>query len=63
MLFDKLTSGRKRNIIIFIFRIKSSQLKIKKTFVFLEHLKRNEGKFDPIVYQEDCRIFREKNAL
>ncbi len=63
MLFDKLTAGRKRNIIIFIYRIKSSQLKIEKTFVFLEHLKRNKGIFDPIAYQEDCRIFRAKNTF
>ncbi len=30
LLFDKLTPGRKRNIIIFVSRIKSSQLKIEK---------------------------------
>ncbi len=63
LLFDKLMPGRKRNIIIFISRIKSSQLKIEKTFVFLDHLKRNKGKFDPIVFQQDCKVYREKNAL
>ena len=62
-LFDKLTPGKQRNIIIFISRIKSSQLKIEKTFVFLEHLKRNKGKFNPILFQEDYKNFREKNKL
>lgn len=60
ILFDKLTPGKQRSIIYFISRTKSSQLKIEKTFVFLEHLKKNKGKFDPIIYQEESRIFREK---
>ena len=63
LLFDKLTAGKQRNIIIFISRIKSSQLKIEKSFVFLEHLKRKKGKFDPIEYQNECREFRLKNSF
>ena len=63
MLFNKLTSGKQRSIIYLISKTKSSQLKIEKTFVFIEHLKRNKGNFNPIVYQEDCRIFREKNTF
>ena len=63
LLFYKLTPGKQRSIIYFISRTKSSQIKIEKTFVFLEHLKRNKGKFDPLVYQEDCRIFRAKNSF
>jgi Bacteriocin-protection, YdeI or OmpD-Associated len=62
-LFEKLTPGRKRSFLVFISKTKNSQLKIEKCFVFLEHLKRNKGKFDPIIFQEDCRIFREKNKL
>jgi Bacteriocin-protection, YdeI or OmpD-Associated len=62
-LFEKLTPGRKRSFLVFISKTKNSQLKIEKCFVFIEHLKRNKGKFDPIVYQEDCRIFREKNKM
>jgi hypothetical protein len=62
-LFEKLTPGRKRSFLVYLSRTKNSQLKIEKSFVFLEHLKRNKGKFDPILYQEDCRIFREKNKL
>lgn len=63
ILFDKLTPGKQRSIIYFISRTKSSHLKIEKTFVFVEHLKRNKGKFDPIAYQEECRIFRLKNSF
>ena len=63
MLFDKLTLGKQRSIIYVISKSKSSQLKIEKTFVFLDHLKRNKGKFDPIIYQEDYRIFRLKNSI
>lgn len=60
LLFEKLTAGKQRSIIYLLSKTKNSQLKIEKAFVFLEHLKRDKGKFDPIVYQEDCRIFREK---
>ncbi len=62
-LFEKLTPGRKRSFLVFISKTKNSQLKIEKCFVFLEHLKRNKGKFDPIVYQEDCRKFRAQNSF
>ncbi len=63
LLFDKLTPGRKRSIIYLISKTKSSQLKIEKAFVFLEHLKRNKGIFDPVLYQEDCKEFRLKNSF
>ena len=49
MLFDTLTPGKQRSIIYFISKTKSSQIKTEKTFVFLDRLKRNKGKFDPIV--------------
>jgi hypothetical protein len=62
-LFEKLTSGKKRSIIYLISKTKNSQLRIEKSFVFLEHLKRNKGKIDFRIYQEDCRIFREKNSF
>jgi hypothetical protein len=62
-LFEKLTSGKKRSIIYLISKTKNSQLRIEKSFIFLQHLKRNRGKFDPIMYQQDCRTFREKNSF
>lgn len=62
-LFKKLTSGKQRSIIYLISKTKNTQLRIEKSFVLLEHLKRNKGKFDPIVYQEDCRVFNAKNSF
>jgi Bacteriocin-protection, YdeI or OmpD-Associated len=62
-LFEKLTSGKKRSIIYLISKTKNSQLRIEKSFVFIEHLKRNKGKIDFRMYQDDCRNFREKNSF
>ncbi len=62
-LFEKLTSGKKRSIIYLILKVKNPELRIEKSFVLLEHLKRNKGKFEPILFQEDLRNFRAKNVL
>ncbi len=61
LLFEKLTSGKKRSIIYLISKTKNTQLRIEKSFVLLEYLKRNKGKFKPILFQEDCREFRMKS--
>ena len=61
LLFQKLTPGKKRSIFYMLSKTKNSQLKIEKSFVFVEHLKRNKGKFDFQTYQEDCKNFRDKN--
>ncbi|MBC7523251.1 MAG: hypothetical protein H7239_02270 [Flavobacterium sp.] len=63
LLFKKLTSGKQRSIIYLISKTKNSQLRIEKSFVILEHLKRNKGKFDPILFQEDCRKFGAQNKF
>jgi hypothetical protein len=63
LLFEKLTSGRKRSFLVYLSKTKNSQLKIEKSFVFLEHLKRNKGRFDPILFQEDYKKFRNKNTF
>lgn len=63
LLFEKLTSGRKRSILYMISKTKNPQLKIEKSFVVLEHLKRNKGKFDLLLFNEDYKNFRDKNAL
>jgi Domain of unknown function (DUF1905) len=63
LLFDKLTSGRKRSILYLISKTKNSHLKIEKSFVVLEHLKRNKGKFDLVLFNEDYKNFRAKSAL
>ncbi len=62
-LFEKLTSGKKRSIIYLISKVKNPELRIEKSFVLVEHLKRNKGKFEPILFQEDCRNFREKTSF
>ncbi|MBC7640767.1 MAG: YdeI/OmpD-associated family protein [Flavobacterium sp.] len=63
ILFDQITSGKKRSIIYLISKTKNPQLQIEKSSVFLEHLKRNKGKFDPIIFQDDYRKFRENNKF
>jgi hypothetical protein len=63
LLFEKLTSGKKRSIIYLISKVKNPELRIEKSFVLVEHLKRNKGKFEPILFQEDCRNFREKKTF
>ncbi|WP_309608169.1 DUF1905 domain-containing protein [Flavobacterium sp.] len=63
LLFQKLTPGKKRSIFYMLSKTKNTQLKIEKSFVFVEHLKRNKGKFDFQIYQEDCKNFRDKNSL
>ena len=62
-LFEKLTSGKKRSIIYLISKTKNQQIRIEKSFVILEHLKRYKGQFDPILFGEDYKSFRAKNVL
>jgi hypothetical protein len=61
--FEKLTAGKQRSLIYLISKTKNSQLKIEKTFVLMEHLKRNKGKFDFRIFNEDCNNFKSKNAF
>lgn len=63
LLFEKLTAGKKRSIIYLISKVKNTELRIEKSFVLIEHLKRNKGKFEPILFQENCRNFGDKNSL
>ena len=63
VLFEKLTLGRKRSLIYWISKVKNPELRIEKSFVLMEHLKRNKGKLDPIQFQIDCKEFRLKNSF
>lgn len=63
ILFEQLTSGKKRSIIYLISKTKNAQLRIEKSFVLVEHLKRNKGKVDFRMYQGDWKIFKEKNTF
>lgn len=57
-LFHKLTPGVQRTLIHVINKFKSSNLKIERSFVILEHLKKNKGKIDFKLLQEDFKNYR-----
>lgn len=61
ILFDALLPGKKRSLIFYISKIKSSQLKIERCFVILNHLKNNKGNLNTIQLQIDIR--NSKNNL
>ncbi len=44
--FHLLTPGKQRNLIHIVNKFKSSQLRIEKSFVIIEHLKRHKGILD-----------------
>lgn len=45
-LFEKLTPGKKRNLIYYVDNVKSSDIKIRRALVVLNHLKLHAGKID-----------------
>jgi hypothetical protein len=42
--FDKLTAGKKRSVMYFVGKIKDIDKRIHTALIFLEHIKKNEGK-------------------
>ncbi|MCZ8144461.1 YdeI/OmpD-associated family protein [Flavobacterium sp.] len=58
--FHELTPGKQRSLLHIINKIKSSQLKIERSFVILEHLKRHQGMVDYQILNQDIKAFREK---
>lgn len=44
--FDNLTPGKKRNLIYIAGQVKNVDLRIHRSMVMIEHLKRNQGKID-----------------
>lgn len=44
--FEKLTPGKRRNIIYLISKYKSSDIRLEKTMIIADHLKANNGKLD-----------------
>jgi len=62
-LFHRLTPGVQRSLIYMINKIKSSQLRIERSFVILEHIKKMKGKVDGKILQQDFRDFREKYKM
>lgn len=57
-LFHKLTPGQMRNIIHAVASVKSSDIKIRRAFVYAEHLKKNKGKIE---YKELAAEMKEAN--
>lgn len=63
LLFHKLTPGKQRSLIHIINKVKNSQTKIEKSFVVLEHLKRQKGVLDFRKLNDDFKEFAQKNAF
>jgi hypothetical protein len=61
--FHLLTSGKQRTLIHLINKFKSSQTKIEKSFVIVEHLKRQKGLLDFKKLNEDFKEFAQKNSF
>ena len=57
--FHKLTPGKQRTLIHLVNKIKNSQLKIERSFVILEHLKKRGGKLDYKILDQDIKDFRD----
>ena len=60
ILFNKLTPGKQRTLIHIVNKIKSTQLKIERSFVIIEHLKKLKGKLDYEILQQDFKDYRNK---
>lgn len=63
LLFHQLTAGKQRSLIHIINKVKKSQTKIEKSFVLLEHLKRQKGVLDFRTLNEGFREFAQKNSF
>lgn len=62
-LFHLLTPGKQRTLIYMVNKFKSSQIKIEKTFVIIEHLKKQKGKLDFKQLNEDFKNFKKRNTF
>ncbi|MBN8567537.1 MAG: DUF1905 domain-containing protein [Flavobacteriales bacterium] len=59
-LFHQLTPGKQRTLIHVVNKYKSSQLRIEKSFVILEHLKNRKGVLDFKGLNEDFKSFKSR---
>jgi len=57
-LFHKLTPSVQRSLIYIVNKIKNSQLRIERSFVILEHIKKMKGKVDGKILQQDFKAYR-----
>lgn len=58
--FEKLTNGKKRNLIHLIAKVKNPDLKITKALIMLDHLKANKGKLDFKLLNEAMKVKNRK---
>lgn len=56
--FHQLTAGKQRSLLIIIGKIKSTDIRIKKSVIILDHLKTNKGNLDFKMLNE---AFKESN--
>jgi hypothetical protein len=61
--FHQLTPGKQRSLLHVINKIKSSELKIERSFVIMEHLKRQQGKLDYQILNQDIKAFNGKMSF
>ncbi len=59
-LFNKLTPGKQRTLIHIVNKIKSINLKIERSFIIIEHLKKLNGELDYELLQQDFKDYRNK---
>lgn len=62
-LFHLLTPGKQRSLIYMINKFKSSQLKIERSFVILDHLKKRKGFLDFKGLNDDFKAFQETKKM
>lgn len=58
--FEKLTDGKKRNLIHLVATPKSADLKITKALIIIDHLKANKGKIDFKLLNEAMKVKNRK---
>ena len=58
--FEKLTDGKKRNLIHMVATVKSTDLKIVKSLIIIDHLKANKGKLDFKLLNEAMKVQNRK---
>jgi len=58
--FEKLTDGKKRNLIHIVATVKSPDIRITKSLTILDHLKANKGKIDFKLLNEAMKLKNRK---
>lgn len=54
-LFHELTPGKMRNIIHYVSQVRSSDIRIRRALVIIEHLKKNQGEIDYKALAEEMK--------